>query len=183
MRQGLDRNLLKILIVLAPFLLILMSFSGCIQTQLFRDVFFEEDQGKTEWEVTQVLDMYYEFTGSALVIPYSDQQNFEVKDQALWLIISVETDFHILYPNNVRDWLNIDDEKPRFVKLIITDPDGTITIHTFENSVTVNLDPILDPKPGLWRVRVEAEGRGFAFGDNKYYDEFSVTGRLNQPKD
>ena len=183
MRQGLDPNILKMLIVLTPLLLILTSLSGCIQTQLFNDLFFKEEEKETVWGVTQVMDMNYEFTGSYIVIGHSDQENFRVKDQALWLIITVEMNFHIVYATSILDRFNIDEGTPRYLELIITDPDDVVTTHTFENSVTENLDPILDPKPGLWKVRVNAYGRGFAFGDDKYYDTFSVVGRLNQPED
>ena len=146
-------------------------------------MFFVEDEKPTEWGVTEVLNMQYEFTGSYVVIGYSDQQNFEVKQQALWLIISVEAEFLIVQPIPGSEQAGLDLKAKRWVDLIITDPDDVVTTFKFENSVTVNLDPILDPKPGLWKVRVSAHGRGFAFRDAEYYDHFSVIGRLNQPED
>lgn len=184
MRQGLDRNLIKMLMVLTPLLLILLSLSGCIQTQLFRDMFFEEDEEPTVWGVTEVLNMQHEFTGSYPVIEYPDQQNFKVKEQALWLIISVEVEFIIVQPIPGLEQFGFDLKAKRWVDLIITDPDDVVATYKFENSVTVNLDPILDPEPGLWKVRVNAHGRGFSPQPGiEYYDHFSVTGRLNQPVD
>ncbi len=177
--------MIRMVVVLAPLLFLIMSFSGCIQTEMFKDLFFKEENKELVWGVEEVVDIRYKFTDSYIVETYSDQENFLVKDQALWFILSIEIKFHIAYTSSVPDRRGFELNPDREVKLTITDPSGNIKTHIFENSVIVNLDPVLDPEPGLWRIRVDAQGRGFdaSFLEDSFYDEFSVIGRLNQPED
>ena len=115
---------------------------------------------------------------------YSTQQNYEVREKALWLIITVELKLHIIYPSSIPFRIDLENDDTRGLELIITDPDGLVTKHVFKDSVIVNLEPILEPKPGLWMVRSESTGRGFSDERvGEYYDTFSVTGKLNQPEE
>lgn len=185
MRTGTHRRrLVTMVMVVAPLLLLMVSFSGCIQTHMLKDLFFEEEEKETVYAVEQVLDMQQIFTESSNVDTYSMQENFEVREKALWLIITVELKLHIFYPSSIPVRADLENDDTRGLEIIITDPDGLVSTHVFKDSVIVNLDPVLEPKPGLWRVRSESTGRGFsAPGFGEYYDTFSVTGKLNQPEE
>jgi len=186
MRTGTNHNsrrLVTIVIAATPLLLLLVSFSGCIQTHMLRDIVFEEEEKEIVYAVEQVLNMQQTFTESYNIDTYSTQENFEVREKALWLIITVELKLHIFYQSSIPVRADLENDDTRGLEIIITDPDGSVTTHVFQDSVIVNLDPILEPKPGLWMVRSESTGRGFSAGNfGEYYDTFSVTGKLNQPE-
>jgi len=164
-----------------------VSLSGCIQTELGRSLLFKEEKKKVEYGVSPILDsLNYEFN-TYTASTNTDQENFEVKEGARWVAITISVTICVLYPSSILDRIQDqpDPDPVRFVNVLITDPENNILFYTFSSSTVCNLDPFVKPMPGLWKVQVFAQGRGIddpnPLSDEKFYDGYSISGSINQP--
>lgn len=180
-----DRGFLKWVVrfsILAVLMLVTISSSGCIQTHLMRDIFFHEPEKEVVYGLEEVVNLHYQFTGDFNAFSYQDNQNFMVKEDARWLTFTVDLKLYIL-PTSL-EHINYEDRSLRYLTVLIIDPLDNVYSYTYEHSTLVTMEPILEPVPGLWKVQIDAYGRGFAIDrmDIIYYDTYSVTAILNQPQ-
>lgn len=158
--------------------------SGCIQTELGKALLFKEETKEEVYGVAPILtSLNHEFADSRVAREFDDQENFEVKNGAKWVAISIEVTIQAQYPTSLQHF--IDTNEVRFVNMFIVDPDGRVFTYEFSSSTVFNLDPFVNPKPGLWKVTINAQGRGVddlnPLSDETYNDGYSVSGGINQP--
>jgi hypothetical protein len=164
--------------------LLAVSMSGCIQTELGRSLLFKEEMKKLAYGVSPILtSLSHEFSDTRAAVTFDDQENFEVKSGAKWIAISIEVSIQVVYPTSLQHF--IDTNEVRYVNVYIVDPDGHVFSYEFSSSTVFNLDPFVKPTPGIWKVTVNAMGRGVddlnPLSDMTYNDGYSISGGINQP--
>jgi hypothetical protein len=175
---------LRALLLGLTAILLAVSMSGCIQTELGKALLFKEETKKEVYGVAPILtSLNHEFSDSRVATPFDDQENFEVKSGAKWITVTIEVTILVVYPTSLQHF--IDTNELRFVNMFIVDPDGRVFAYEFASSTVFNLDPIVNPTPGLWKVTVNPQGRGVddlnPLSDKTYNDGYSISGGINQP--
>lgn len=183
-------NQLRALALGLAAVLLAVSMSGCIQTELGKALLFKEETKHPGYGVAPILtSLNHEFSDTRTAISFDDQENFEVKSGAKWIAITIEVTIYVVYPSSIFDRLPGQDQpdpnEVRYVNVFIVDPDERVFSYEFSSSTVFNLDPFVNPTPGLWKVTVNAMGRGVndltPLSDKTYNDGYSISGGINQP--
>ena len=175
-------NSLKALALGLVTVFLAVSLSGCIQTELGKALLFREEERSVVYATSDILtSLSYVYKDNRVSTAYDDQENFEVKEGAKWAAITIEVTIQVIYPPSIIEHF-IDMNEVRYVKVFIVDPDEKVYIYEFSSSAIVNLDPFVNPTPGLWKVSVSAMGRGVTLlTGEQYNDGYRISGSINQP--
>jgi hypothetical protein len=175
--------------MLAAFVMLMLactSFSGCIDVELARNIFVQDEQARLVY-INKVYTYSYSFTTEILeptTIEFSEVFDIPIKNDTTYLdtIVSVSIPALPDVGDEIGDIIeNFSIE--RYVRVEIFNPLGEIMNSVRVNYTTVHpiqLARVSEPTYGNWKLKIEGQGIGITAID--LHDTFSVRLTAHEPK-
>ncbi len=187
-------------VAIVATMFLLVNTAGCIDVHLMKEMIFGEEA--TEY-------IYGDVDGPSLVhqfhiavatsilddIVYDESQFIEIEEGSLKLSLNynvtmenippevMDTIVGILNGAGLGDYVQIIEEMNRHVTIEVYEPGNynePVWAETYTSTSAASIQKFFpEPKPGEWKVRVEA--RGIGYDDLGFQDSFAVFTSIRQP--
>jgi len=167
--------------VMVILLFLTSTTCGCIDINLAKDLFFEEEEEVTFSIVDKAtISHIFKTTSDPRSRSFDSTEMGFVKPDTQYLKFDMTVTIDEIPLERLREFIEGTSDDNRFVSVIIRNPEDEI-VHTETYTVTDTIESLVFYRPisGLWQIIVSAEGIGSDLLE--YYDTFTIVFKAKEP--
>lgn len=163
---------MKKLFTLLFLIILITAFSGCIDIELAKKLFYHKEEKKVSYkDVTKAkISHVFKYLYPIENLYYTNQTSILIKNDTKWLRVDFSIRMEKIPENLSQYFPNIPE---RYVNITFKFPNGTIWWQEKYNYTITDSKKISEPIAGNWSISVEAIGIGIGFVQ-VYNDELSI---------